>query len=133
MPDLGGVPSLLTALAGAIAPAVVKALVERRRRSPIKSEELTLCRNHSHLTGSLVRATPGLDATEVAILVEQPLTLELSTGARLTLPPYTVCYVRQEHPGAWSDSELRATAERDVAALSRAARASTSGPTMLPR
>jgi hypothetical protein len=123
-----GAWSIIAAVAAALAPVMAKALIARRRRAPL--EEQTMCRNHSHLTGSLVKSIAGLDDTVVAILVEQPLTLELSSGSKLTLPAFTVCLLRQEHPGVWSDSELRATAVRDAAELSRVDKVITSGRTI---
>lgn len=123
-----GALSILTALAAAIAPAVAKALIERRRRSPSSKGEQEMCRNHSHLTGTLISARNVGEYTEVQMLVEQPLTLELLNGGKLTLPPYTVCLLRQDHPGALSVSERHPTGEQEGADLSKVASPSTSGP-----
>src|SRR5215211_3288492 len=60
-----------------------------RSPAPIKAEDDLMCRNHSHMAGHLVRMDPQAEYTEVEMLVEQPLTLELSNGATLILPPYT--------------------------------------------
>jgi hypothetical protein len=127
----GSVPSLLLALAAAIAPAVVKALIERRSRT--KTEEQLMCHNHSHLQGRVIWMEDEDDATAVGILVTQALTVENSCGARLTLPQYTVLSVRLESPTPSSVLQLRAMAAQAASDLYKADEVNTSGLTTQQR
>jgi hypothetical protein len=133
MPDDSGWAVTLAAVAGAIATAVARVLIARLRRAPTKSEEHIMCRNHSHLTGTLIRAANQGEYTEVEMLVEQPVTLELLNGGTLTLPPYTVCLLRQEHPGAYLGKPLPPMEGPGVSVLSRGEPQSTSGHTILAK
>lgn len=88
-----------------------------------------MCRNHSHIAGFLVAQMIEDDVTEYSIVVEKPLTVELSTGARLALPPFSLCLVRLAHPGAYADLLRHVMAEQAGAGLSRDETERTSGPT----
>jgi len=122
-----GLLSIAAVIASPIATAVVKALVERRRRSQSKKGADEMCRNHSHVAGRIFGLTAGDDAIEVRMLVTQDLTLEISSGERLRLPPYSVLWLRLEQPDASLDSELRQMAEQGAVELSRVGKAITSG------
>lgn len=89
----------LTVLAAVVAPfaaAAAKRLFERRRRSPIQSEEQEMCRNHSHMTGVLLEALSAPEFVEAKILVTQDLTLEILSGEKLIVPRYSVCLVLRD-------------------------------------
>lgn len=128
-----GALSILTAIAAAIAPAVVKAVLSRRSRVPIKEGEHSMCRNHSHIAGRIYSLTDDDGVTEVKMLVTQPLTLETSHGVKLTLPVYTNCCVRVPKRDASLVSQLQEMAAQDEPALFKDESPSTSGPTILPR
>lgn len=129
----GSVPSLLLALAAAIAPAVVKALIERRSRSQPKREDDVMCRNHSHVQGRIFSMKEDQDVTEVKMLVTQPLTVESLNGAKLTLPQYCVCSVRVPQRTQSAVKQLHEMAAQDDLALPREEPPSTSGPTPQPK
>jgi len=124
----GSVPSLLLALAAAIAPAVVKALIERRSRSQSKREDDVMCRNHSHVQGRIFSMKEAEDVTEVRMLVTQPLTVESLNGTKLTLPQYCVLSVRVPQRAQSAASQLHAMAAQDDLALPRDEPPSLSGP-----
>lgn len=128
-----GALSILTAIAAAIAPAVVKAVLSRRSRVPIKEGEQEMCRNHSHVTGRIFSLKEEEEFTEVRILVTQPLTVEAINGAKLTLPKYCVCSLRLDKQAASSASDLHKMAAQDEWALSRDELIITSGPITQPK
>jgi hypothetical protein len=129
----GTVPSLLLALAAAIAPAVVKALIERRSRSQSKREDDVMCRNHSHVQGRIFSLKEADDVTEVRMLVTQPLTVEGLNGMRLTLPQYCVLSVRVPQRSQSAVSQLHEMAAQDDLALPREDPPSLSGLTTQPK
>jgi hypothetical protein len=129
----GTVPSLLLALAAAIAPAVVKALIERRSRSQSKREDDVMCRNHSHVQGRIFSLKEADDVTEVRMLVTQPLTVEGLNGMRLTLPQYCVLSVRVPQRAQSAVSQLHEMAAQDDLALPREDPPSLSGLTTQPK
>lgn len=92
-----------------------------------------MCRNHSHVTGTLISARNVGEYTEVQMLVEQPLTLELLTGAQLTLPPYVVLLLRQDHPGLSLGNLQAAMAGPESSLLPRDVSKSPSGHTTPPK
>jgi hypothetical protein len=124
-----GAWSFFAAVAAAIAPAVVKAILSRRSRAPIKLGEQAMCKNHSHATGTLISARNKGEYTEVEMLVEQPLTLEFLNGGQLMLPPFTVLLLRQDHPGVSPDKVPQATVALEDLPLFRGGLNNTSGLT----
>jgi len=133
MPEQGGLPSLVITLAAAIAPAVVKALIERRSRSQSKREDDIMCRNHSHVQGRIFSLKEADDVTEVRMLVTQPLTVEGLNGTKLTLPQYCVLSVRVPQRAQSQVSQLHEMAAQDDSALPRGEPPSLSGPTTQQR
>lgn len=111
---------LLTVLAAIVAPfaaAAAKRLFERRRRSPIQSEEQEMCHNHSHVTGVLLEAVSTQERAGVTMLTTQDLTLELLNGEKLTIPRYAVCLVVRDDTTQSLGKQLREMAEQGNAPL----------------
>jgi hypothetical protein len=131
--DQGGLPSLVIALAAAIAPAMVKALIARHSRARSKTEDDVMCRNHSHVQGRIFSLKEADDVTEVRMLVTQPLTVEGLNGTRLTLPQYCVLSVRVPQRAQSAVSQLHEMAAQDDLALPREDPPSLSGLTTQPK
>lgn len=125
----GGLAVTLAAVCAAIAGAVTRHLLARLWRAPLKREDETVCRNHSHVAGKLLNAYSTEHLLAVKMWVEQPLTLEISPGSKLTLPSNTVLQLLAELPTVSSDSPPRPMGELGVADLFKVVEQSTSGPT----
>lgn len=128
-----GVLSILAAVASPIAAAVVKALFDRRSRSQSKKGADEMCRNHSHVTGRIFGLEDKEGYITVKILVTQPVTLETSYGAKLTLPRYATCILRLAQPDASLGSQLQQMAEQVEPALFREELSDISGPMTPPK
>lgn len=131
--DEGGLLSVAAAVAAAIAGAVARFLLERRSRSQSNKGELEMCRNHSHVKGRIFSMTEDDSVTEVRMLLVQPLTVESTSGARLTLPQYCVCSVRVPQRGQSVVSQLHEMAVQENGALPREELISSSGPIVQPK
>jgi len=92
-----------------------------------------MCRNHSHLAAQLTMYDERPEYTEVEILVTQPLTVELSSGAKLTVPQYTLCSLLLVPQARSWGSAPQVTVEPGVVDWSRDESQSTSGPTTPPK
>lgn len=128
-----GAWSILAAIAAPFAAAAAKAILSRRRRTNTDKGEQEMCRNHSHVTGRIFGYKEEEDATEVRILVTQPLTVEASNGTRLTLPRYCVCSVRVDNRDVSQVSGLHQMAAQDEWGSFREELISTSGPIIQPK
>lgn len=88
-----------------------------------------MCRNHSHVTGRIFSMQDEGDVTTVRMLVVQPLTVETSTGAKLTLPAYCVLSVRLPERDASLVKELLPMVAQGASVSLKDEQPATSGPT----
>ena len=74
-----------------------------------------MCHNHSHLVGYV---TEGIQTDQFAVhtvVLGQPLTVELPTGARLILPSSTTLFALSPPQGMLCSPELRETVAHSIA------------------